>query len=117
MLTFVFRIPEYPIICNIDGYLIAAKDEDSFVNELKGIPGELEKSYDLLDAAGEGWLFLTEHMAISPLTIKKKWLKKELIALFNNRKNTPGEAKYSEKSLSSKRFDRIFMEIVELLSN
>jgi len=45
-----------------------------------------------------------------------QWTKKELISIFNSRKNLSSEAaQYSEKSLSSKRFERIFADIVELL--
>jgi hypothetical protein len=61
-------------------------------------------------------MFLPKHMAISPLTIKKKWFKKDIIALYNGRKNTGSdENQYSNKSLSAKRFEIIFKDIVELL--
>ena len=61
-------------------------------------------------------MFLPQHMAISPLTAKKKWTKKEIITLYNNRENpSSGEKQYSEKSLSAKRFDKIFTDIVEML--
>jgi hypothetical protein len=50
------------------------------------------------------------------LTAKKKWLKKEIISLYNNRENpNSGGNQYSEKSLSAKRFDKIFTDIVDLL--
>jgi len=61
-------------------------------------------------------MFLLKHLAISPLTTKKKWFKKEIIALYNGRKNpTSNGNQYSEKSLSAKRFEKIFTDIVELL--
>jgi len=69
----------------------------------------------MIDSSGEGWAFWPDQMAISPLTFKKKWFKKEVIELFNNRINTSENVRYSSKSLSTKRFDRIFKELVELL--
>ena len=115
MLKYLFRKPRYPIICNIDGYVVGAKSEKTFLKQLSETNVELEKSYDLLDSSGEGWSFWPDKMAISPLTRHKKWSKKEVIELFNNRINASENIMYSTKSLSSKRFDRIFKEIVELL--
>ena len=115
MLKYFVRKPIYPIICNIDGYVIGAKSEKTFLKQLAETNVEIEKTYSLIDSSGEGWVFLPDLMTISPLTLKKKWFKKEVIDLFNNRINTSEKIMYSTKSLSSKRFDRIFKEIVELL--
>jgi hypothetical protein len=116
MLNYFFRKPKYPVICDIDGYVIAAKNEKSFVKRLPEVNQDSEKTYNLLDATAEGWAFMPKHMLVSPLTLKKQWTKKELISIFNCRKNVSSEAvQYSEKSLSSKRFERIFSDIVELL--
>lgn len=115
MLKYFARKPRYPIICNIDGYVIGAKSEKTFLKQLAETNVEIEKTYSLIDSSGEGWVFLPDLMTISPLTLKKKWFKKEVIDLFNNRINTSEKIMYSTKSLSSKRFDRIFKEIVELL--
>ncbi|RNC67349.1 MAG: hypothetical protein ED859_15115 [Desulfuromonadales bacterium] len=117
MLISIFREPKYPVICDIDGFVIAAKSEKSFVKQLSEVTIVAEKSYNLVDSTGEGWIFLPKHMSVSPLTFKKQWSKKEIIAVFNGRKNQSSEdVRYSEKSLSSKRFDRIFGELVDLLT-
>jgi hypothetical protein len=57
-------------------------------------------------------------MMISPLTIKKRWTKLEIIKLFNERENVEvGEGKkYSEKSLSAKCLEKIISDLVELSS-
>ena len=57
-------------------------------------------------------------MTVSPLTFKKRWTKREVIAVFNKSK-TAREAglEYPLTSLSSKRFDRIVREIVKLILN
>jgi hypothetical protein len=116
MLNYFLRKPKYPVICDVDGSVIAAKSEKSFLKYLAEISIDPEKKYNLLDANAEGWVFMPQYMAVSPLTLKKQWSKKELIAIFNNRKNLlPDGAQYSEKSLSSKRYDKIFGDIVELL--
>jgi hypothetical protein len=59
---------------------------------------------------------MPEYMVVSPLTFKKQWFKKEIITMFNSRINSSREdVLYSEKSLSSKRFERVFGDIVDLL--
>jgi hypothetical protein len=50
------------------------------------------------------------------MSTKKKWFKKDIIALYNGRKNPISDGnQYSDKSLSAKRFEKIFKDIVELL--
>jgi len=114
--SFFFRKPKFPIICNFDGYVVAAKSINSFGNEVSKIELSADTSYPVIDCAGEGWAFYPEFKTISPLTTKKRWIKKEVIAIFNGRKNNSSNILYSDKSLSAKRFDRIFQDIVELLT-
>jgi hypothetical protein len=54
-------------------------------------------------------------MIVSPLTLKKRWTKKEVIEVFN-KSQTAKQAglEYPLRSLSSKRFHRIAGEIVNL---
>ena len=98
--------------------MIAAKSGKALERKLKKIPIEPEGYYDVVDASNEGWSFSAKYMVISPLTIKKRWFKKDVIDLYNNRENSSNQdKKYGLKSISSKRFDKIFNEIVELLEN
>lgn len=116
MLIYIFRKPKYPVICDIDGFVVAAKSEKSFLKRLSEVNKDPEKTYNLVDSTAEGWIFMPKHMSVSPLTFKKQWSKKEIIAIYNGRKNSSSDGvRYSEKSLSSKRFERIFGEIVDLL--
>jgi len=118
MLNYLFRKPKYPVICNIDGYVIAAKSEKSLVKYLSEVELDLKRTYNLVDSTAEDWVFSPEHMFVSPLTFKKKWSKKDVISIFNNRINSSSEeVQYSEKSLSSKRFEKVFGDIVDLLVN
>ena len=113
--SFLFRKPKFPIICDIDGYVIVAKSKSNFEKQLSAYNICKGARYPTIDITGEGWPFYPEHMAISPLTTKKKWFKKDVIAIFNNRKNNTFDATYSEKSISAKRYDNIFQDIVGLL--
>ena len=70
----------------------------------------------MVDSTAENWMFSPKHMMVSPLTFRKHWTKKEIIATYNSRKNSSDdEKKYSEKSLLTKRFDKVFGDIVDLL--
>ena len=111
----LFRKPKYPILVDVDGNLIAAKSSGSLTVRLSRLKLKKAGVYNAIDSSGEGWAFYSEHMVLTPLTMKKRWTKLEVIRLFNQRKNqTAGEKVYSEKSLSSKRFDRILADIVAL---
>ncbi len=113
--SFLLRKPKFPIICDIDGYVIAARSISGFEKQLSTYNIYKGSRYPIIDIAGEGWAFYPEHMSISPLTKKKKWFKKEVVAIFNNRKNNTSNVTYSEKSYSAKRYDKIFQDIVDLL--
>ena len=116
MLKYIFRKPDFPVICNIDDFVFAAKSEKSFVKQLSEAIIEPGKTCDLVDSTGEGWITSPEHMIVSPLTFKKRWSKKEIVALINSRKNQPSDGvRYSDKSFSAKRFERIFGDLVDLL--
>ena len=73
MLKYIFRKPKFPIICNFDGVLVAAKSEITFTRQLDKLKIDIEKSYPLISISGEGWMFLPQYMAVSPLTAKKNW--------------------------------------------
>ena len=113
--SFFFRKPKFPIICDIDGYVIAAKSVSGFEKQLSAYNFCRGSQYPIVDITGEGWSFHPEHMIISPFTTKKRWFKKEVIAIFNNRKNNTSNISYSEKSISVKRYGKIFQDITGLL--
>lgn len=116
MIKYLFRKPIYPVICDIEGNVFAAKSDKSFAKGLSDISLDPEKTYDLVDSTAENWMFSPKHMMVSPLTFRKHWTKKEIIAAYNGRKNSSDDVKlYSEKSLSTKRFDKVFGDIVDLL--
>ncbi len=110
----LFRRPVYPLLVDVDGHLIAARSEGMLAQQLSCL--DLTKSnYDVIDSTSEGWTLDVRQMAISPLTFKNRWTKLEVIRLYNERQNKKeDEEPYPTRSLSSKRFDRILSDIVEL---
>ena len=114
-ISFIFRKPLFPLICDLDGFVIAARSKRGLEKQLSKHKMSKDSFYSVIDRSGEGWALYPKLMVISPLTTKKRWFKKEVIGMYNNRKNNASNTLYSEKSLSAKRFDTIFTEIVELL--
>lgn len=117
-LSHLFPNPRYPVIVEIDGNLVAAKSLRKLGEQLLHFDLVESQSYDAIDKTGESWaLMVIENKAVlSPFTFTKQRSKLELIRSFNNRKNKPAdEVEYSEKSLSSKRLDRIIAEIADRL--
>jgi hypothetical protein len=115
-IQYIFRQPRFPIIGNIEAYFIGAKTAEDFIEQLQQVPFQEKGLYNIVDSGGEGWSFSVEHMAMSPLTSKKRWIKKEIISLFNQRKNKDvGQQElYSEKTISNKRLDQIVADLVRL---
>lgn len=116
MVRFFFRSPKFPVICDVQGVLICAKTPEKLSEEVGSIELPRGEYLPFIDAAAEGWIFDTDHKIVSPLTFKKHWTKKEVIELFNRSKTARQKGlEYPVRSLSSKRFDRIADEIVELI--
>ncbi|MFO7727071.1 MAG: hypothetical protein R6X11_01965 [Desulfonatronovibrio sp.] len=113
---YLFRKPKFPVICDVHGELVAAKTHSQFsklIGKLKLPQGE---QLPLLDARAENWVFVVDHLTISPLAVKKKWTKKEVIALFNNSKTAKeNELEYSMNLLSAKRYEKILYDIVNMI--
>ena len=114
---FLFRKPKYPVIVDIDGVVVCGRLAITLAKRLPKLINLQEKSYNAIDSNGEGWSFYSDKWVLSPLCTRKRWTKLEIIRLYNNRKNkTSNHDTYSEKSLSSKRLDRVLIDIFELLN-
>jgi len=117
-LQFLFRKPKFPVIFNIDGKLIVVTSFNDFDKQIINIELKGNKFYEAIDSTVEGWLLSTEPLVISPLTLKKKWTKKELINLYNQSENCKRNNDiYPESSLSNKKLSVIFEEIAEKLKS
>jgi hypothetical protein len=112
----MFRKPVYPVILDVNGLIIGAKTLKQLEDDISEIHLPAGEHLPLIDSSGEGWSLAVDHMVISPLTFKKKWTKKEIITLFNNSEMAKKTSKeYSFKSISAKRFDRIVLELVDMI--
>jgi hypothetical protein len=118
MVGYLFIRPKFPIICRIDNTLLAAKSGAELDSKLKSLGSIADGHYDVIDGSGQGWSLNTEYMVVSPICIKSRWTKKEIIQMYNNSRcsEMTGE-KYSEKSLSAKRVDRIVADVAKLISD
>lgn len=116
MISYLFRAPEFPLICDAGSVLIGAVSPKDFEAQMAKLELPPDGILTVIDVSGKDWMFLLQHSTLSPLSLKNRWTKKEVIALFNGSDAAKklGE-QYSERSLSAKRFDRIFTEIVELI--
>lgn len=117
MIRCLFRKPRFPVICDVQGVLIGAKTPGQFVIQVADVALPDGEQLPLVDARGEGWVLHTDEMVVSPLTLKKRWTKQQIIAMFNSSDTARQLGKqYSTKSLSSKRLDRVVAEIVALIA-
>jgi hypothetical protein len=118
VIRFFYRNPKFPVLCDVHGVLIGARTPRQFSEAIGSIKLPAGGHLPLVDAAAEGWTLVVDYMTVSPLTSKKHWTKKEVIAVFNGSKTARRAGlEYPLSSLSSKRFDRILRDIVELVQD
>ncbi len=115
MIEYLFRLPIFPIICDIDGLLVSGKEDVMFQLRMEQINLKPDRNYEVVDATGANWVFNTNESYIIP-TMSRKKSKMAIVTSYNSSVNckTIG-VKYSKKSLSSKRFEKIYLDIIELL--
>lgn len=112
---FAFRLPKFPIIGDIDGWLILAKSAAEFEQRLDRVELKPEGRYYLVDSIGNEWVFSSGEQYVMP-TLKRKWSKKKIVQMYNESKNCQSiGVSYSERSLSIKHFATVFTDIVELV--
>jgi hypothetical protein len=115
MIRCMFRRPVFPIIIGIDGIVVSARSTQGLEKKFSQIALAAGRLYPVVDSTGATWDLYVDGMILSPLTLRKRPTKKELIALVNGRTNKhPDEVPYLEKSLSNKTFERIFEELVNI---
>jgi hypothetical protein len=116
-ITFAFRRPRFPLICDLDGFLIAAESPAELQRSLDGVDLPNEGKVRLVDARGEGWMLLSNEMIVAPRFAVRRWRKIEIIRLFNGSRNaTETGQRYPEHVIANKRLDAIVREIAALLS-
>ena len=116
VLTYVFRRPQFPIICDVDRHLVAGASRRVFQRRIARLQLPPNRLLPIVDATGEGWALHTDLRAVSPLTLKKRWTKMDVIQMFNNSVNAARSGStYPARSLASKPLKRVIGDIVELV--
>lgn len=114
--TFAFRKPRFPLICDLDGDLFAAESATALRRLLAKVELHDQENMRFVDARGEGWMFLQKQMIFAPKFALRTWRKIEIINLFNQSRiaNERG-LHYPESRLGNRRLDVIVREIAALL--
>ncbi|MCI5167983.1 MAG: hypothetical protein D3903_18330 [Candidatus Electrothrix sp. GM3_4] len=111
-----FRGPIYPVIVISKDHPRAAFNKKELA--MCCIASSPEKGTEIvkaIDSSGEEFWYSPERYLISPGFTRKRWTKKKIIELYNACALVGDENKYSTKSLSSKRRERIISDICNLL--
>jgi hypothetical protein len=114
-MTYLFRVPKFPILFSLQNRLICARLEEAFQSRIeKENLGEILCSG--IDCKGEVWDLYTDRMCVSPSLSPRRWSKKKIIELYNKSDNCKIlDFLYPEKSLSSKKFEKVFGDIFDLV--
>ena len=113
----LIRKPKYPLIVISSNALYSAFDIHELArNCVKSIPADGEIYIKAIDSSGEEFWYTPEKYVITPGFFCKKWTKKQIVELYNKSlKENQEEHRYSTKSLSAKRLERIVADICILL--
>ena len=113
----LLRSPKYPVIVIADDGLYSAYD----IEQLGALcvisePFDDDVELKIVDSSGAEFIYFSEHTALMPGILNKRWMKKQIIELYNTSVNAEEtNIKYPLKSLSSKKLSRIIGEICDLL--
>ena len=113
----LLRPPKYPVIVIADDGLYSAYNIKQ-LGTLCVISERLDDDDELkvVDSSGAEFIYFSEHTALMPGILNKRWTKKQVIELYNSSVNAnETNIKYPLKSLSNKKLSRIIGEICELL--
>jgi len=113
----IFRKPKYPVIVVSAERLYSAYNIKQLATFcISATPVDNKEIIQVIDFTGKEFWYSPKLYALSPGFSRKKWTKKRLIETYNgstNAKDTNQE--YPMKSLSAKRFDKIFRDLCKLL--
>jgi len=114
---YAFRRPRFPIIYAVGNELRAALSPAAFQRQLERLEPQGGEALDMVDATGEGWVFHSDLMIVSPLTLTKRRKKIDVIRLFNGSDNARRiGAAYPEAYLPRRPLVRIIAEIAALVA-
>ena len=112
---YAFRRPRFPIIYAVGNELLAALSPAALQRQLERLELQGAKVLDMVDATGEGWAFHSDLMIVSPLTLRKRWKKIDVIRLFNGSDTARRiGAAYPEAYIPRRPLVRIIAEVAAL---
>jgi hypothetical protein len=112
---YAFRRPKFPLIWTVGNELLSAASPAAFQRQVRRLDLQGVTIIDMVDGTGEGWAFHPELRIVSPLTIKKRWKKLEVIRLFNKSDNARRiGAVYPEADVPRRSVARIIAEVAAL---
>ncbi len=118
MTMFLIRAPVFPVILGFHGTVFGLRHPEAFERLVKSLrtPDGGPKWSDLIDATWGGFHYYREGDVITPLCIKTRWNKRELVELVNGRTNRSGDQPdYTTRSLGNRSKDRVFSELLDLV--
>lgn len=114
-LKYLFRRPDYPLIGRFGEEVYAVIDGSELTVLIEKLNAIALVDCMLYDIQGGKWDFYVSSFSLIP-NMRKKISKRELIELVNMRSNRSNDSvAYSMSSMGAKSFDRIFLELAELL--
>lgn len=115
-LRYAFRRPRFPIICDLNGELVAGQTLQQFERRLAKRHCPPGDAFAIVDASGEGWAFHPELSVISPLTVDKRWTKARVVAMFNTSMNAQRAGlQYPQRSLANRRLEAVIRDVADLV--
>ena len=115
-IQYAFRLPIFPVIYSVDTDIRSASSPTEFQRQAQNLEVPEETDIEVIDAAGEGWIFHCDLGIVSPLTLRKQWRKIEIIRLFNE-SDTARRAGfvYPEANIPRRSLVRIIADIATLV--
>jgi len=114
MVDYLFRVPKFPILIESDTLTLGASSRTEVNEVLKKGKFGIKDSYVVVDATAEGWSYLLSYQTISPLTLRKRFSKKEIVQLVNIGMTRNGQdEQYVCRSLSNRRLEQIVGELTK----
>jgi hypothetical protein len=78
-MDFFFRAPVFPVVTNIGKGAVCFQTPSSLQNYLEQHGADDHTPHPLIDFSYEGFTLIPARFFVSPLTMKKKYTKKELL--------------------------------------
>jgi hypothetical protein len=115
-IDYVLRRPQYPLLCALGAELIAARTRGQLQQQLSVRELPTDATFPVVDCSGEGLGLYTNLMALSPMVMKKTWMKAELVSLYRasvvGRRHPDGR---DDKAWLRLRLEEVISEIVSLI--